>query len=40
MTTDVMAHLLSRAGLKILEQVKFDRSSPEGDALTLFEKPV
>jgi ubiquinone/menaquinone biosynthesis C-methylase UbiE len=40
MTTDVMAHLLSRAGLKILEQVTFDRSSPNGDALTLFEKPA
>jgi len=39
MTTDIMTHLLSRAGLKVLEQMKFDRSSPGGDALTLFEKP-
>jgi SAM-dependent methyltransferase len=39
MTTDIMAHLLSRAGLVVLEQLTFDRSSPQGDALTLFEKP-
>jgi ubiquinone/menaquinone biosynthesis C-methylase UbiE len=39
MTTGIMAHLLSRAGLVVREQVTWDRSSPQGDALTLFEKP-
>ena len=39
MSADIMAHLLSRAGLTVLEQVTFDRSSPAGDTLTLFEKP-
>jgi ubiquinone/menaquinone biosynthesis C-methylase UbiE len=40
MTTDIMAHLLSRAGCVVLEQVAFDRCTPKGDALTLFEKPA
>ncbi|MBR0904593.1 class I SAM-dependent methyltransferase [Bradyrhizobium liaoningense] len=40
MTTDVMNHLLSRSGLRILEQTVFDRENPKGDALTMFEKPT
>lgn len=38
MTVDIMAHLLSRSGLRVLSQTVFDRENPSGDALTMFEK--